>query len=111
MKSIFFLVFLLISAIKLPGQSREADSLIKLLEKAPGDSNRVKLFLNLADKFYFYKPDLSLEYSEKALKLARDLKYNNGIVNSLNLAGEARRLTGDYPRALQYQLEALEISR
>ena len=111
MKNIFFLVLLLISAIKLPGQSTEVDSLIKLLEKAPGDTNRVKLFLNLANKFYFYKPDLSLEYSEKALKLARDLKYNNGIVNSLNLAGEARRLTGDYPKALQYQLEALEISR
>ncbi|HET6722312.1 MAG TPA: ATP-binding protein [Chitinophagaceae bacterium] len=111
MKDIFFLVFLFIAAIKLPGQSTEADSLIKLLEKAPGDTNRVKLILNLANKLYFYKPDLSLEYSENALKLARDLKYNNGIVNSLNLAGEARRLTGDYPKALQYQLEALEISR
>ncbi|HEU4860262.1 MAG TPA: tetratricopeptide repeat protein [Chitinophagaceae bacterium] len=111
MKNIFFLVFLLISAIKLPGQNREVDSLIKLLEKAPEDTNRVKIILNLANKFYFYKPDLSREYSEKALKLARDLKYNNGIVNSLNLAGEARRLTGDYPKALQYQLEALEISR
>ena len=111
MKYIFFFVFLLISAIKLPGQNREVDSLIKLLEKATGDTNQVKLTLNLADKFYFYKPDLSLQYSEKALKLARDLKYNTGILNSLNLAGEARRLTGDYPRALQYQLEALGISR
>ena len=111
MKNIFFLVFLLISAIKLPGQSREVDSLLKLLEKAPDDTNRVKLLLNLANQFYFYKPDLSLGYSEKGLKLAWDLKYNNGIVNSLNLAGEARRLTGDYPKALQYQLEALEISR
>ena len=111
MKNIFVLGFLLISVKQLPGQSREVDSLIKLLEKAPADTNRVKLTLNLANKFYFYRPDVSLEYSEKALKLARDLKYNNGIVNSLNLAGEAKRLTGDYPRALQYQLEALEISR
>jgi tetratricopeptide (TPR) repeat protein len=85
--------------------------LVKLLEKASNDTNRVKLFLNLANKIYFYKPDLSLEYSEKALQLARDLKYNNGIVSSLNLAGESNRLTGDYPKALQYQLEALEISR
>ncbi len=111
MKNIFFLGFLLMSAKLLPGQSREVDSLIRLLEKAPADTNRVGLALNLANKFYFYKPDLSLEYSEKALKLARNLKYNNGIVSSLNLAGEARRLTGDYPKALQYQLEALEISR
>ena len=111
MKNIFFLFFLLISATQLPGQSTEADSLVKLVDKAPGDTNRVELLLNVANKFYFHKPDLSLEYSEKALKLSRDLNYNNGIVNSLNLAGEAKRLTGDYPRALQYQLEALEISR
>ena len=111
MKSIFFFVFIFISAIKLPGQSREIDSLISLVEKVPGDTNRIKLILNISNKLYFYKPDLSLEYSEQALKLSRDLKYKNGIINSLNLAGESNRLTGNYPKALQYQLEALEISR
>ena len=29
----------------------------------------------------------------------------------MNLAGESYRLTGNYPKALQYQLQALEISR
>ena len=111
MKNIFLLFFLLTSALKLPAQHREADSLIKLLEKVPMDTNRVKLILNIANKLYFYQPDLSLEYSEKALEIARDLNYNNGIVNSLNLAGESYRLTGNYPKALQYQLQALEISR
>ena len=111
MKNIFILFFLFASAAKLAGQSAEVDSLIKLLEKTPNDTNRVKLSLAIANKLYFYKPDLSLEYSEKALELARDLNYNNGIVNSLNLAGESYRLTGDYPKALQSQLQALEISR
>ncbi|HEY5967030.1 MAG TPA: ATP-binding protein [Chitinophagaceae bacterium] len=111
MKNIFILFFLFTSAVNLPGQSTEVDSLIKLLEKAPVDTNRVKLILDIANKLYFYKPDLCLEYSEKALMMARDLNYNNGIVNSLNVAGESYRLTGDYPKALQYQLQALEISR
>ena len=111
MKNIFILFFLFTSVIRLPGQSAGVDSLIKLLEKAPPDTNRVKLILNIANKLYFYKPDLSLEYSEKALKLSDDLDYNNGIVSSLNLAGESYRLTGNYPKALQYQLQALEISR
>src|SRR6187431_214328 len=111
MKNIFILFFLFTTAVKLPGQSREVDSLIKLLEKAPNDTNRVKLILNIANKLYFYKPDISLEYSEKALKNAKDLNYNNGIISSLNLAGESYRLTGNYPKALQYQLQALEISR
>ena len=100
MKNIFILFFLFISAVKLPAQSRETDSLIQLLEKAPIDTNRVKLILNIANKLYFYQPDLSLEYSEKALKISRDLNYDNGIVSSLNLAGESYRLTGNYPKAL-----------
>ena len=111
MKNIFILFFLFTSVIRLAGQSAGVDSLIKLLEKAPADTNRVKLMLNIANKLYFYKPDLSLEYSEKALKLADDLDYNNGIVSSLSLAGESHRLMGNYPKALQYQLQALEISR
>ena len=111
MKNIFILFFLFTSAVKLPGQNTEVDSLIKLLEKAPADTNRVKSILDIANRLYFYKPDLSLEFSEKALKLARDLNYNNGIVISLNQAGESYRLTGDYPKALQSQLQALEISR
>src|SRR6186713_640492 len=111
MKNIFILFFLFISTIKLPGQSKEVDSLIKLLEKTPADTNRVELILNIANKLYFYQPGLSLEYSEKALKLASDLDYKNGIVSSLNLAGESYRLTGNYPKALQYQLQALEMSR
>jgi hypothetical protein len=65
MKNIFILFFLFISAIKLLAQSRETDSLIKLLERAPADTNRVKLILNIANKLYFYKPDLSLEYPKK----------------------------------------------
>jgi len=111
MKNIVIVFFLFISVIKLPGQGNEVDSLMNLLEKAPVDTNRVKLILSIANKLYFYKPDLSLEYSEKALELADDLNYNNGIVSSLNLAGESYRLTGNYPKALQYQLQALEISR
>ena len=111
MKNIFILFFLLTAAVNLPGQSLEADSLIKRLEKAPIDTNRVNLLLSIAGKLYFYRPDVSLEYSEKALKISRDLDYNNGIVSSLNLAGESYRITGNYPKALQYQLQALGISR
>jgi hypothetical protein len=70
MKNIVIVFFIFISVIKLPGQGNEVDSLMNQLEKAPVDTNRVKLILSIANKLYFYKPDLSLEYSEKALELA-----------------------------------------
>ncbi|HET6768086.1 MAG TPA: ATP-binding protein [Chitinophagaceae bacterium] len=111
MRYIFFLLFMFACTSRLRGQVAEVDSLVRLLEKAPEDTNKVNLLLNVANSNYFYKPDVSLEYSEEALKLARDLNYKNGIVRSLNVAGESNRLTGNYPKALQHQLEALEISR
>ncbi len=112
MKHLFILSLLIVSnSIILSGQLSGADSLIQQLEKVPEDSNRVHLLLKIANRLYFHKPDLSFEYSTKALNLSRKLQFTNGIQLSLRLAGESSRLMGDYPHALKFQLEALTISR
>jgi len=111
MRSIFIMAFMVIINLKLYSQLQEADSLIKLVEKTPGDTNRVNLLLKIADKIYFYKPDISLKYSTDALALSRELGYTKGILSALQVAGEGSRLVGDYPAALKFQLEALEFNR
>ncbi len=95
----------------LNAQSQKTDSLRQLLETAPKDSNRVNLLLEIADVYYFSKPDTSLILTKEALNLSRDLKYSIGELSSLNLAGECLRLLGDYPGALKMQLDALQINR
>ena len=111
MRSIFFLILIGIINIKVCCQPQGTDSLIQQLEKPSEDTNRVNLLLNITSKLFFYKPDISLEYSTKALTLSRNLGYTKGMLSALRLAGEASRLVGDYPGALKFQFEALEINR
>ncbi|MEJ7821303.1 MAG: ATP-binding protein [Chitinophagaceae bacterium] len=92
-------------------QNQRADSLKQLLEKAPRDTNRLELLLNIADIYYFSKPDTSLLFSIKALDLARELHHTVGIVIALNRAGESLRFLGDYPASLKMQFEALQLNR
>ena len=108
----YVLIFLLITnSISLRGQLSGTDSLIQQLEKIPEDTNRVHMLLKIASSLYFYKPHISFEYSNKALKLSRKLGFTTGVLNSLRLVGESSRLMGDYPGALKFQLEALTINR
>ena len=92
-------------------QNQEADSLKQLLEKAPRDTNRVELLLNIAKIYYFSKPDTSLLFSIKALALSREIHSTVGKVIALNMAGESLRFLGDYPASLKMQFEALQLNR
>jgi signal transduction histidine kinase len=92
-------------------QYQRADSLRQLLEKAPRDTNRVEMLLEIADIYYFSKPDTSLLFSIKALDLSREIHSTVGIVLALNRAGESLRFLGDYPASLKMQFEALQLNR
>ena len=110
MKS-FFISLLLFAGMISNSNGQNADSLKQVLEKTPQDTNRVKLLLDIAETYFFSKPDTCLLFAEKALNLARDLSFIDGQVFALNTAGEALRFLGDYPRALKMQFEALQINR
>ncbi len=109
----FLLGILFITALtcKVNGQNRDTDSLRLLLNTQPADSNRVNLVLKVAQTYYFSKPDSSLFLAEEALELSRSLRFTKGEVTALNIAGEALRFLGDYPRALKMQMEALGLNR
>ena len=108
---LLFLFTVLLTQFQAMGQNTATDSLIQLIKKTTKDTNQADLLLAVADKYYFYNPDSSISFSKRALQLSRDLGFNNGILRSLNLGGEASRLIGDYPASMKMQLEALEISR
>ncbi len=93
------------------GQSRATDSLKQLIRESPADSSRVILLLDLAQEYFFSKPDSCLLYTEEALGLAREMHLTQLASRSLNYAGEALRFLGDYPQALKMQMEAIELNR
>jgi two-component system, NtrC family, sensor kinase len=111
MKSLFCLLFVVSIHEGINGQFSTAESLKQLLQKTPGDTSRVSLLLDIANSYYFYKPDSSIKYAKMALELSREINFTDGITKSLNQAGEASRLLGDYPGSLKMQMEALELNR
>ena len=92
-------------------QSRFTDSLHLSLQRSSADTNRIKLLLEIAETYYFTKPDSSFIYSDSAIKLSRKLHSLRGEVAALNSAGESLRFRGDYSRALRMQMRALELNR
>jgi len=111
MKYFLYLIFFVSFYSQVNAQNSKTDSLKLLLEKAPKDTNRVKLLLEIGRQYYFVKPDTSIHYTKMALQLSRSLQYTKGVISSLSLAGEAARLLGDYPTSLKMQLEALELNK
>jgi two-component system, NtrC family, sensor kinase len=105
------ILFICVFSIMATGQNSPIDSLERAIASSAVDSNRVKLVLKLADKYYFTKPDSCLLYAEQALDLSRSLHLVNSEITSLNYAGEALRFLGDYPRALKMQMAALELNK
>ncbi len=112
MKFFFKILFLVVVFNSNAGaQNRKADSLIRLLEKAPPDSNRVNLLLETAEAYFFTQPDSSLIYSLRAGELAKTLQLPMAEITALNRSGECLRFLGDYPGSLKMQFDALKLSR
>ena len=112
MKLFFGILFLVVVFwVNATGQNLKADSLKKVLGKAASDSNRVNLLLQIAEVYYFSRPDTCLLYSLQARSLAKNLHLEILEITALNFSGEALRFTGDYPAALKMQFEALKLSR
>ena len=80
-------------------------------EIIPKDTNAVKKLLDKAGIHFFSKPDSCLYFAQQALDLARSLNFTHLEIFSLQICGEAHRFLGDYPKSLDSQLQALELSQ
>lgn len=106
------LVLLLLSVLNgiyVHGQTGKADSMINRLEATPADTNKVLLLLDIAQHYYFSKPDSCLKYALQGMELSRQLSYEYGELEALKISGEAFRFLGDYPHSLELQFRALQM--
>ena len=96
---------------QLQGQDR-IDSLLRQLPKANEDSNKVKLLIDLSHTYYSINPDEGLKYGEQGLALADKLDWKKGMANaSRTIAGNYGYGKSDYPAALKYSSQALQLFR
>jgi signal transduction histidine kinase len=80
-------------------------------QQIEADSTKIDRLLNKADDYFFTKPDSSIIYTREAILLSRKAKLPKREIEALNSTGEALRMMGDFPHALEMQYQALKLSR
>ena len=106
-KIVFFLLFLSVAG-HMRAQTREADSLRQVLKGPLPDSTRVWLLAELS--FYMENVDSCLKIDYEALDLARSINYSKGEAKCLNQLGNDFWNAANYPKALEYYFQSLQIN-
>lgn len=109
MRLLYLFLISLLSLSTIAAQTPVADSLNRLIEVEQIDSNKVRLMWQYADEINNSDPEKSILISQKAVYLARSIKYTEGLSRSLGILANGFINIGNYPRALDYHLQKLKI--
>ncbi len=109
MRAIYLVLFLALFCIAGMAQNKQIDSLKRELTIAKHDTSRVNSMVSLCFAYRSFKLDSSLLSGEKALNLARKIKFTKGEINALNALSGSFRIQGDMPKFLDFRIKALKI--
>lgn len=84
------------------------DSLVRVTSGMKQDSARVNNMLLIAD-LMMNSPAQALQFAEDALKISREINFNEGILNGLHKAGIISKILSDYPKSYNYLYEELAM--
>lgn len=108
--SVIGMLLLLLISYEGITQKQTSDSLKQLLAKEIQDTSRVMLLASLSRVYLDSKPDTARLFAQMGLILARKIKYEKGEARCLRLIGVIMGETGNYPKSLEFLLQALKIS-
>src|ERR671912_621781 len=109
MRVLYLFLISLICISSLSAQTPVADSLNKKLQTEKIDSNKVRLMWQYADEITNIDPEKSILISQQAVYLAESIKYTEGLSRSLGVLANGFINIGNYPLALDYNLQKLKI--
>jgi tetratricopeptide (TPR) repeat protein len=110
MRKIALTSLLFLNLVTAYAQPNKRDSLLQVLKTQKQDTTRVNTLLGLATALYVSKPDTSIQLSIEALALSKRLEFSKGVINSLSLIGVSYTVAGNYPKALDYNLQRLKLA-
>ena len=84
------------------------DSLEKLLQNSPDDTNKIIILYKLCHEFWTSKPNKAMNYGKRGLALSKKLKIQHLIAAGLNDIGIVHRFKYNYQKAINYHLQALD---
>ncbi len=88
-----------------------ADSLLKLLQGAKEDTNKVKLLQELSGVYFQTDLEKSKDYGKQVLALAEKLQWDMGMLRGNYLTGRCFAVQNNLPQALKYFQAALTIAQ
>jgi class 3 adenylate cyclase len=109
-KNIFLAAAFLLPAVFF-AQNPVADSLARLLEKAPPDTHRVSLLVDLAWEINELRTDEAAARLNEAVSLSQKLNFPKGEAAAWNGLGAVEEIRGNLPQAQQFYQKALAIRR
>ena len=110
MKKLIFTFFLAFGISHAFAQQSLIDSLKHQLAITTQDTSRVLILSELCYRSRLSNPDSSMLYGQKALSLARQIKFLRGMSSSLHNLGQTYRELGNLPMAVNLTLQALRIA-
>ena len=109
--TLVFLTLIVSSALAQLAELKQTDSLKHQLTIARHDTIRVLILAELAEAYRYRIPDSALLYGQRSLSLARQIKFSKGEVNALLSISVVMRELGNFPKALETGLKALQIAQ
>ncbi|RPA68659.1 two-component sensor histidine kinase [Cyclobacteriaceae bacterium YHN15] len=103
---IFILFFLFIWDIGF-AQNPKIDSLRQKFALSRLDEDLIYLYYELSDFYQNTNPDSAIIYAQKSIELAEKVKIYQD--NASYMLGQAYRVNGDYPKALEFLFRALQL--
>lgn len=91
------------------GQSKQVDSLLKLLDKEKADSNRLKIYRNIGNFYVDNNPGKAIEYFKNAVELSEKINNNAQLANNCYSIAFCYRNIGDYSKSVEYYLKAVRV--
>lgn len=112
MRRAFILFFLLfyctsVSHAQPPHVKAKIDSLQRILDTSPSDTQQVRLLNELATQRWDYRPEQAKKDLENALSKAEATNYLKGLAITHNKMGYARSEESQYAEALQHYQKSL----
>jgi signal transduction histidine kinase len=108
------LLWLLLVAFPIFGQTSEEQAEVRLLRQLatqPADTGRVRQLASLCYVLHDSAPTRAIPYGEQAIRLARRLNDERGLLRSLLVLSSSYANISDGPHALLLQRQALVLAR
>ncbi len=107
---VLIIIFLFLSPASMLAQDPLIDSLRNELSLTKADTARVLLMTNLAEIFCFYQIDSAIDYTKKAMTLAKKSNYLYGQFATFVIIYFGYNTVGDYSKALEATFNAYRIA-